>query len=472
MKNQVTLGLIVGNRAFFPSHLARSGRETILKVLAEEGINVVALDPQDTQHGSVVTLSDAHKCAELFQQHRAEIDGILLTLPNFGEETGIANALRLADLNVPVLIHAFPDDPRSMNLENRRDSFCGKMSACNNLHQYGIKYTLTTLHTVDPESESFRQDLRNFAATCRVTRGMRRARFGMLGARPTAFNTVRFSEKLLERAGITVETLDLSEAYGRIARLADDDPRVTAKAQAVKGYANAAKVPAGPMTKIAKFGVVMDEWVAANEYDATAVQCWTSMQEFFGVVPCTIMSMLSDKLMPSACETDIAGTAAMYAMALASCRPSALLDWNNNYGDDPNKGVVFHCSNLPRTVFADDIPVLDYQAIIAGTVGVDNTWGAIQGRMKPEPFTYLRLSTDDHAGKIVAYVGEGTLTNDPLTTFGGYGVVEVPNFQKLLSYICENGYEHHVAMNLSQVADPVYEAFTKYLGWGVYYHKG
>ncbi|MEW6577708.1 MAG: L-fucose/L-arabinose isomerase family protein [Chloroflexota bacterium] len=472
MKKEVTLGVIVGNRGFFPSHLCESGRETVLKVLAEEGIKVVALGPQDTEYGSVESLSDAHKCAELFRAHRDEIDGVLVTLPNFGDERGVANTLRFADLGVPVLVQAFPDDPAKMNLEWRRDSFCGKMSLCNNLRQYGIPFSLTTLHTVDPEAESFRADLRRFAAVCRVARGMRRARFGMLGARPVAFNTVRFSEKLFEHAGITVETLDLSEAYGRIARLADNDARVTAKIDAIKAYASVAKIPPAALTKIARLGVVMDEWIAANEYDATAIQCWTSLQEFFGVVPCTLMSMLSEGLMPSACETDIAGTAAMYAMALASGRPSALVDWNNNYGDDPDKGVVFHCSNYPKSVFVDDIQVIDYQDIIAGTVGMDNTWGTLQGRVKAAPFTYLRISTDDLNGKIVAYVGEGEFTTDPISTFGGHGVVRVPNFQKLLAYICDNGYEHHVAVNQTLVADAVYEALTKYLGWDVYYHKG
>ncbi|MBN1201255.1 MAG: L-fucose/L-arabinose isomerase family protein [Anaerolineae bacterium] len=472
MKQKVTLGLIVGNRAFFPGHLCEAGRTTMLSVLEDEGFNVIALSPEDTEYGSVESLSDAHKCAELFKAHREEIDGILVALPNFGDERGIANTLRLADLNVPVLIQAFPDDATKMSIDFRRDSFCGKMSACNNLHQYGIPFSLTTLHTVDPESESFRGDLHKFAAVCRVVNGLRRARFGMLGARPVAFNTVRFSEKLFERAGITVETLDLSEVFGRIGRMKDGDTRVAAKLEAIKAYANTAKVPAAALTRIAKLGVVLDDWITENEYDATAIQCWTSMQEFFGVVPCTLMSMLSDQLAPSACETDIAGTAAMYAMALASGQPSALVDWNNNYGDDPDKGVVFHCSNLPRSVFTDDVPDMDFQEIIAGSVGRDNTWGTIYGRVKAEPFTYLRISTDDFGGKISAYVGQGTLTDDPVNTFGGYGVVNIPNYQRLLAYICENGYEHHVSINLSSVANAIYEAFTKYLGWDVYFHKG
>jgi L-fucose isomerase-like protein len=472
----VSLGVIVGNRGFFPSHLCETGRETVLKVLDKEGINAITLSPEDTTYGSVESLEDARKCAELFKAHHGDIDGVLVTLPNFGDERAIANTLRWSGLDVPVLVQAFPDDIEDMSIDNRRDSFCGKMSACNNLRQYGIQYSLTGLHTVDPESEEFRTDLHRFAGVCRVVGGLKNSRFGMLGARPAAFNTVRFSEKLLERAGISVETLDLSEVYGRIDGLADEDQPVVEKLTQIKEYIPTNGIPAESMIKMAKLGVVVDSWMADNELVASAFQCWTSLEEYFGIVPCTIMSMMSNNLMPSACETDIAGVVAMYAMALASQKPSAIVDWNNNYGGDPDKAVIFHCSNLPRDIFMDetispdDIPVMDFQEIIAGTVGKENTYGTVVGRVRPSPFTYCRVSTDDLNGRIVAYVGEGKITDDPLNTFGGVGVVQIPRLQELLRYICDNGYEHHVAINLSQTASVVQEAFSKYLKWEVYNH--
>ena len=464
-----TLGVIVGNRGFFPSHLCEKGRQQVLRILAEEGIGAIALDPADTPYGSVETLDDAEKCAALFKAHRADIDGILVTLPNFGDERGVANAVRLAGLDVPVLVHAFPDENDKMTVADRRDSFCGKMSACNNLRQYGIAYTLTTLHTVALDSESFRQDLRRFAATCRVVRGLRGARFGMLGARPAAFITVRFSEKLLEKAGISVEVIDLSEVFGRTSRLADDDAAVRDKLDALKGYVSTGGIPAEALLKMAKFALVTERWMEENELVATAVQCWTSMQEFFGVVPCTVMSMMSNALKPSACEADMAGAVGMYAMTLASGQPSALLDWNNNYGDDPDKGIIFHCSNLPMDFFQE--AEMSYQEIIAGSVGKENTYGTVVGRVKTGPFTYCRVSTDDERGVIRAYLGEGRLAADPLHTFGGFGVVQIPRFQALLRHICANGYEHHVAVNRAQVADALDEALTKYMGWDIYYHK-
>ena len=480
MKNNfkpVALGVIVGNRGFFPSHLCDSGRKTILNVLEQEGIKAICLTPEDTQYGAVFSLSDSQKCADLFKAHRDEIDGVLVTLPNFGEETAIANALRWADLNVPILIQAFPDEVGKMTAADRRDSFCGKMSCCNNLNQFGIKYSLTTLHTVDPESDSFRTDLRNFAGMCRMVRGLKFARLGAIGARPAAFKTVRYSEKLLERTGISVETVDLSEIFGRAQNLADTETTVQTKVDEIRAYVSTKDIPSGPLTKMAKLGVVIEGWMTENNLAASALQCWTAMEEFYGVVPCTLMSMMSNSLMPSACETDIAGLVGMYAMVLATGKPSAIVDWNNNYGEDPDKAVIFHCSNLPKDIFvdntisADDIPVMDYQAIIAGTVGKENAFGTIAGRVRAMPFTYCRASTDEFKGNVQVYLGEGSLTNDPLKTFGGYGVVEIPNLQKLLAYICNNGFEHHVAINPSQCASILDEGMSKYLGWDVYFHN-
>lgn len=467
---KTTIGVIIGNRGFFPGHLCETGRKEILRVLEEEGLNAVILDTQATKHGAVMTLDEARICANLFKEHRDEIDGLLVSLPNFGDEKAVANTIRMSGLDVPILVHAFNDDIQSMSIRDRRDSFCGKMSVCNNLKQYGIPFTLTTLHTVDPSSESFRRDLREFAGTCRVVRSLRNARLGSIGARPASFNTVRYSEKLLERSGITIETLDLSEVFGRAGKRSESDPAVKRKLEEINAYVDTKGFPKENLIRMATLGVVVEEWMLENELAGTALQCWTSMEEYFGIVPCTVMSMLSSSLIPSACEVDITGLVGMYALQQASGRPSALLDWNNNYGDDPDKGVVFHCSNLPKEVF-EEIH-MDYHEILSGTVGRENTLGTIQGRIKASPFTYCGITTDDSSGQIAAYTGEGVFTRDPLLTFGGYGVVQVPEFQKLLRYICETGFEHHVASSMSTVANSMTEAFGKYMGWRVHRHGG
>ena len=465
---KMTMGVIVGNRGFFPDHLAKSGRDEMLRVLESAGMDVVALTPEESKYGAVETREESRRCAELFKKNAGRIDGIIVTLPNFGEERAIADSLRLADLRVPVLIQATPDDPKKMTIAFRRDSFCGKMSACNNLRQYGIPYSITTLHTEAPDSPEFAKDLQWFAAVCRVVNGFRNLRVGAIGARPAAFNTVRYSEKILEANGISIETLDLSEVLGSIDRMKDTDDHAQAKLASIKKYVDSKDVPAPSLMKMAKLGAVIDQWMSKTEVQISAVQCWTSLEENFGVVPCTVMSMMSEQLLSSACEVDIAGVLGMHALQLASGTPSALLDWNNNYGENPDKAVCFHCANLPKHFFRSF--KMDFQEIIAGTVGKANTYGTVVGLIKPEKMSFARFSTNDTEGKMRGYVGEGRFTDDPLNTFGGAGVVEIPKMQKLLHYICENGFEHHVAANLSSVAPAVHEAATRYLGWETYWH--
>jgi L-fucose isomerase-like protein len=463
-------GIIVGNRGFFPDHLAKSGREEMIAAVEAAGDQAIVLGPEDSKYGAVETYAEAARCADLFRKDADGIDGIIVTLPNFGDERGVADALRLSGLRVPVLVQATPDRSDAMTIATRRDSFCGKMSACNNLMQYGIPYSLTTLHTESPASAEFKADLEWFSAVCRIVKGLKNLRIGSIGARPAAFNTVRYSERILETSGISVEPIDLSEIFGRINRTKDNDDAAQAKLASIKKYVTTSGIPDDALLKMAKLGAVIDGWMKEKAVTISAVQCWTSMEEFFGVVPCTVMSMMSNNLIPSACEVDVPGTLSMYMLALASGTPSALLDWNNNYGSDPNKCVCFHCSNLPKHFFRD--VRMDFQEIIAGTVGKENTFGTCVGRVKSGAMCYARYSTDDRSGVIRGYTGAGRFTDDPLETFGGAGVAEIPHLQKLLKYICREGFEHHVAANFSEVSKAIHEAAVRYLGWESHYHPG
>lgn len=463
------LGVIFGNRDFFPDKLVAEARLDLAQLLQELGIDGVMLGTEDSKLGGVETHADARKCADLFRRHRDRIFGVLVCLPNFGDEKGVADTLKLAGLNVPVLVQGYPDDLDRLDVARRRDAFCGKISVCNNLRQAGIPFTLTTQHVVHPLDASFRADLRRFVAVCRVVRGLRGARLGAVGARPGAFNTVRYSEKILERAGISVTTVDLSEILGQAAKLGEKDQRVVAQIESIRAYADATAVPPAKLVQMARLGVVLDDFVAAQHLDATAIQCWTSLQQNHGCNVCTSMSMMSESFLPSACEVDVTGVLTMFAMQLASGTPSALVDWNNNYGADADKCVLFHCGNWAKS-FLPDIKVLN-APILGSTLGVENTWGALDGRTPANPLTFGRITTDDARGVIRTYVGEGELTNDELKTFGNRAVARVPKLQKLLRYVCREGFEHHVVMNASHTAAVLEEAFGRYLGWEVYHHE-
>lgn len=469
MTKKATLGVIVGNRDFFPDILVSEARRDLTKLLADLEIEPIWLSLEDSKLGAVETWVDARKCGDLLRRERERLDGILVCLPNFGDEKGIADSVRLADVNVPLLVQAYPDDLDQFGLERRRDAFCGKISVCNNLRQFGLQYTLTRDHTVAVLDPRFREDLIRFAQTCKVVRGLRRVRIGAVGARPNAFNTTRFSEKLFESAGISTNTIDLSEVFGKVARLGDDAPRVKERIEQVKEYVDTSEAPSESLLRMAKIAIVLDDWMDSLDIAATAIQCWSSMQINAGINVCTIMSMMSQRMMPSACEMDIAGVIGMYALQLASGRPSALVDWNNNYGANPNKCVLFHCGNWP-TEFLPDAK-MGTAPILGTTLGEGNTVGALNGRTDAGPVTIARVSTDDLTGSICAYVAEGEFTDDPLRTFGCRAVVDVPALPNLMHVICEHGFEHHAAMSRSHCGDAVAEALSRYKGWRTHHHN-
>ncbi len=465
---QMTIAVLIGNRGFFPSYLVDDARRDAERIFKELGINTVMLSEKETNYGGIETHQDAKVAAQLLKKYRDEIQGIVVLLPNFGDEKAISETIRLSGLNVPVLVQAEDDELHKMGLATRRDSFCGKISLCNNLRQYGIPFSLTSQHTCALTGEVFKQDLLSFISVCRVVYALKGCRIGAIGARPSGFNTVRYSEKLLERLGISVETIDLSEIFTGVNSLQDDDLRIAEKLQLLKNNADTSAIPQDKLFMMAKLFVVISNWIVENDIDTTAIQCWTSLQNTLGINVCSIMSVMSGQLMPSACEVDVMGALSMYALSIASMKPASIADWNNNFGNERDKCVMFHCGNYATEELRD--PFMSTADIIGTTVGCENTCGAINGRMKSGPLTYFRLSTDDFDGRLKAYVGEGQFVDDELDTVGCRAVIQVKELERLLAYICNNGFEHHVAMNHSSCAKILYEAFTKYLGVDCYYH--
>jgi len=465
---ETIFGVIVGNRDVFSDYLAEEGRKEIIGVLENLGYKYIILNEQNTKFGVVETYKDANKCAELFKKHRDSIIGIIVVMPNFSDEKGIVDTLKLSNLNVPILIQASSDDINKMDRKFRRDAFCGKISVCNNLYQHGIPFTLTKSHTCPITSKEFKNDIVKFEAICRIVHKVRNARLGQIGTRPAAFNTVRYSEKILEKNGISIEPIDLSEILAAINNLSNDDLDVKETVEYIKNYTETKIYPEEGIIKLAKLTVVIKNWVKENDLDGFAFQCWPSIQDNFGIVPCAVLSMFSEGLIPGACEVDISGLIGMLILQLASNNPSAILDWNNNYKYEEDKMVTFHCSNLPRS-FLKGAQITTHPIISDGK-GAEKSFGAIQGRIPAESCTFLRIETDDINGKIKCILGEGKYTEDPLQTFGGYGVLQIPHLQKLLKKICTSGFAHHVAVTLNRVGDIIYEAITTYLGWEIDYH--
>ena len=472
MNRPIRLGVIVGTRSIFNGALARSARQELLALLEGLGIEYVIPPEEATGNGAIETRKDAILCAELFRANRDGIDGIVVALPNFGDEIGVVETLLRAKLDLPVLVHASDDENEKVDIHSRRDAFCGKLSVCNNLYQNGIKFTDTSKHTCALRSPEFAADLKAFAALCRTVRGLRTLRIGQIGTRPAAFSTVRYSEKLLQATGITVVPVDLSEIFSAAGKIDGHDPTFRAKMDAIKAYGRIAQgIAPGSIEKQAKFGIAVERWLDENDLDASAIQCWDSILDNYGCASCLSMSMMGESGRPSACEADIAGVVSMYALLVAGGSIPGFLDWNNNFGKEANKCVCTHCSNYPKSFMGSELEIgnLDVLSTVRDS---SRCFGAIKGHVKAGDMTFFRISTDDAKGRIKGYVGEGSFTNDPYGMDGGIAVCEVPRLRKLLATLCANGFEHHVAMARGSFASILREATEKYLGWTIYDHTG
>lgn len=459
---KTTFALYFGNRGFFPGEVIAEARTAMIRACEENGYGYLIMDEALTRYGAVETLAEGKLYAAFLAEHKGEYDGIILSLPNFGDENGAAAAFR--DVDVPVLVQAFPDEIDKMDFAHRRDSMCGKMAMCNVLRQMDIRYTLTKDFCVHPLSAAFAEDLRMFAGVCRVVNGMRKFSIGAIGARTTAFKTVRYDEIAFQSKRVNVETIDLSRVFAQMETV--DEEKLAAKKERYTSLASFSAYPPQKLDSIARLGVVVDDLIEEYELDAVAIRCWDELQKKFGIAPCLILGELNERGIAAACELDVTNAVMMRAVGLAADYPVMLLDVNNNYGDCADKAVFFHCGPVPASLLQDK-GTIEEHLMFRKTYGEGNGVGINKAQIITGPVTVGSFKTEN--GQLCAFVTEGTLTDDPLPeAFFGCGTV----FQKddcaaMLKYMAQNGYRHHVAITRGNVAEAVEEAFRNYLEYRI-----
>ncbi|MHC4887780.1 MAG: L-fucose/L-arabinose isomerase family protein [Planctomycetota bacterium] len=392
--------VLFGNRGFFPASLQKGARKEMGETLRKLGHTVLMTDPKLTNHGAVETPADGEIVATWLRKNEGKIDGIILCLPNFGDETGAVSALQ--DAGLPILVQAYPDELTKMAPALRRDAFCGKFSIMDVFCQYGVKFTALQPHTVHPKSEAFAANIDTFDRLCRVVKGMRRLVVGSIGARTTAFKTVRIDELALQRHGITMETFDLSDIFARLHALKTSDKKVVAKDKRLAGYCSWKGTPKSAREKLAKLGVVLDDVREEGKIDALAVRCWIELQQQLGISPCVLLSEMNDRDIAVACEVDVGNAVTMHALRLASGQPATCLDWNNNYGNDQDKCILFHCGPVPQRLMTGKGQITDH-AILANAVGEGCSYGCNTGRIRPMDATYGSMLTEE--GQLKFYLG-------------------------------------------------------------------
>ncbi len=459
-----TFALFFGNRGFFPASLQAEARAELPRVLQELGHKVLLLDADATRYGAVETVAEGELYANFLREHRGQFDGVILSLPNFGDENGAVAALKEA--GVPIFIQAYPDDMDRMGPALRRDSFCGKFSIMDVFYQHNLKFTAIKPHVVRPGTEKFKANIDYFDRLCRVVKMFKRLTVGAIGARTSAFKTVRFDEVALQRHGITIETVDLAEVIARVKAVPTANGAYKDKVAALLEYTSWQGTPEYALENIAKLGVVLDEIVAEHKMDAIALRCWIELQQQLGVSPCVLMGQLNNTGVMASCEVDVGNAVAMAALSAASGKPSTVLDWNNNYGDEDDKCIVFHCGPVPRELMTGKGQISDH-LILANSLGENQSFGCVVGRIAPFEMTFSSMMTD--AGRLKFYVGQGRITEDeiPANFFGCAGVAEVPKLQDVLLHVGRYGYRHHVSLTPGLFQEPLYEALDKYLGYEV-----
>jgi L-fucose isomerase-like protein len=461
---KTTFAVCFGNRGFFPASLQASARREMQQTITKLGHDVLLLDEPATRYGAVETPAEGRVFAEFLRQHRGKYGGVILCLPNFGDETGSVAALKEA--GVPILIQAYPDELEKMAPEIRRDSFCGKFSVMDVLRQYGVKFTALKPHTVHPLSPAFADNLAQFDAICRVVNGMRNLVVGAIGARTTAFKTVRIDELTLQKYGITVETIDLADVFARVARVSPESAAFRQKAETLRGYSCWTGVPDKAFGNLTRLAIVLDDLQQEFGLDAMAVRCWLEMQQQLGISPCVVLSEMNNRGITAACEVDVGNAIMMQALHLASDDVVACLDWNNNYGEDLNKCILFHCGPVPRKMMSAPGRVADH-AILANAVGKGCSFGCNVGRIAPAPFTFGSALTED--GRLKCYVGQARFTADPVPAdfFGCAGVAEFSDLQSTLQTIGLSGHRHHTSVTPAHVLSALKDALVGYLGYDV-----
>ena len=458
-----TFALFFGNRSFFPSSLIAGARKELSLVLEKMGHEVLMMPPDATRYGAVETTREGQLYAKWLNENRGQFDGIILCLPNFGDETGAVAALK--DAGVPIFIQAYPDEADKMGLASRRDAFCGKLSVTDVFCQYNVPFTAIPPHTVTPSKPRFKENIDFFDRVCRVVDGVRGMTVGAIGARTTAFKTVRIDELALQSHGITVEVIDMSDVFARMRAVSVGDT-YKAKADILKRVSSWKKVPQKNFDNIVRLWVALDSIADEYQMDALALRCWIELQKEMEISACGLIGTMNEVDRTIACEVDIGNAITMHAIGLASGKPAGVLDWNNNYGDDDNKCILFHCGSMPPSMMTAKGEVIDH-GILAKAVGQNRSFGCNVGRIAPTDFTFGSLTTE--CGRVKCYLGEGRFTNDPISEdfFGCAGVAEIPHLQKVLLHVAYNGHRHHVSVTPGHYKSAVSEAMSRYLKFEV-----
>jgi len=458
---KVRIGFVPAHREFFDENWAIRMRERCISILSTiEKLDLVVPDDKLTKGGLVRDERDAEKTIQLFREK--DVDGIMIGTMTFGDEISVLK-IASAFKDRPILLFGTKEGPFTPDGNRLSDSFCGTLSISSGLHRRRIPFIFAGI--LFPEEEEFKDAVLNFMRVCAIVRGFVGAKVGQIGTRPGPFETCAINEPaLIEHFKQTVVPISLVEIFQSANSLSDDEPEVQEIIREIEAQADVSNVKREILVKLAKLECALKRFAEENKIDAMAVQCWTAMQNIYGVSSCLPMGRLTDKGIMTACEVDIYGALTMLIQYLASLKttPPHFIDWTIQHQEKDNVFLAWHCGNAPPSLACEGCPIVVREhSILKRTVKPESSYGTAEFQLKPGTVTICRLVEYDGEFKMLITKGEIKQSSDKLR--GSWSWVEVPNLKSLYRTLVEEGFIHHASMIHGDYTQAIADA-CKFLG--------
>jgi len=466
----VKLGVVGVSRDCFPIGLTEKRLKALMKELSKAGIKAVA--------AATIIEKETDALMALDELIDSGCNAAVIYLGNFGPEG--PTTIFAERFDGPVMVCAAAEEGKKVLAADRGDALCGMLNCSYNLGLRRLRAYIPQMPVGLPAE--LVPKIADFAAIARVVIGVNNVKIFGFGPRPQDFLACNAPVQPLYDLGVEVmenSELDLFRAFKGAAGKTKDIKAVAAdmKKELGKGCAYPDLLP-----KLAQFEVALLDFMEANlgasQYAVFADKCWPAFEFEFGFVPCYVNSRLAGRGIPVACEVDLYGALSEYIVQLASLMPATLLDINNSVPKDvipaktDLKGAAlgdlymgFHCGNTCSSCLKDC--GMKYQLIMNRLMedgkAPDITRGTLEGQLKPGETTMFRLQGNSDC-QLVSYIAEGEILDVDPCSFGGIGVVAIPEFARFYRHVLiGKRFPHHGAYGFKKVGKILFEA-VKLLG--------
>lgn len=452
---KLRLGYAPTRRFTFSAEDAYKYKVLIREKMESFGLDIDIIDLEGLNEEGLLynDLYNANEIVEYFKQQK--IDAIFFPHCNFGTEDVVARAAK--ELGVPTLLWGPRDEAPLENGMRLRDTQCGLFATGKVLRRFNVPFTYITNSRID--DPVFERGFKNFIAAANVVKEFKKIRILQIGPRPTSFWTMMCNEgELLEKFGVEIHPINIEDMKRASEKEIKRDTEELAEAiNYIKTNLEAIDVTEEDIKKIAALKTAMKRVAEENQCNAIAIQCWSSLQDSMGIMPCLANAILTDEQIPVTCETDIHGaiTSIMVQAATLNTLPTFFADLTIRHPENENGELLFHCGNFPVSLSVEEQPRLQRHFLFD-----DHSPGTHEGQIKGANEMTIARFDGDH-GEYSLFLGKCKETTGPFTR-GSYVWVEVNDWPLWEEKLVTGPYVHHAVGINANVIPVLFEA-CKYI---------